>query len=46
MNESYQVSSKYYYRVAVTAKVYNSSGSLVESKTSFLAKSTINNKSL
>lgn len=35
MNESYRVSSKYYYRVAVTAKVYNSSGSLVESKTSY-----------
>ena len=35
MNESYRVSSKNYYRVAVTAKVYNSSGSLVESKTSY-----------
>lgn len=35
INESYRVSSKYYYRVAVTAKVYNSSGSLVESKTSY-----------
>lgn len=35
MNESCQVSSKYYYRVAVTAKVYNSSGSLVESETSY-----------
>ncbi len=35
LNESYRVSSKYYYRVAVTAKVYNSSGSLVESKTSY-----------
>ena len=35
LNESYRVSNKYNYRVAATAKVYNSSGSLVESKTSY-----------
>lgn len=35
VDESYRVSSKYSYRVAATAKVYNSSGSLVESKTSY-----------
>lgn len=32
---SYRVANKYNYRVAATAKVYNSSGSLVESKTSY-----------
>ena len=35
VDESYRVSSKYSYRVADTAKVYNSSGRLVESKTSY-----------
>lgn len=35
MNESYRVANKYNYRVVVTAKVYNSSGSLVESKPSY-----------
>ena len=35
VKESYRVASKYNYRVAATAKVYNSRGSLVESKTSY-----------
>lgn len=32
---SYRVASKYNYRVAATAKVYNSRGGLVDSKTSY-----------
>ena len=32
---SYRVASKYNYRVSATAKVYNSRGGLVESKTSY-----------